>query len=139
MRLHLLAVQLFAFVFEDHHRAELVGADVVESDLDAELQRRPEVQSAADEQASLGRLRPVELVERAAVTSANVIGRIGTQLRVAEFVPAQGPVDQESQGRLLGPIPVYEFGSPDSWNPASSASMAAFTATAWWMIGASPL
>jgi hypothetical protein len=40
-------------------------------------------------------------------------------------------VHQESQGRLLGPRAAYEFGSPGSWNPASRASMAALTATAW--------
>jgi hypothetical protein len=30
MRVHLLAVQLFAFVFENRHRAELIRVDVVE-------------------------------------------------------------------------------------------------------------
>ena len=72
------------------------------------------------------------------VAPVAAVGRVGTQLRVAEFVPAQGPMNKESQGGLLGPLPAYEFGSPDSWNPSSSASMAAFTATAWCMIGASP-
>ncbi len=43
MRLHLLAVQLFAFVFEDQHRVELVRANVIEAEVDAQLQRRPEV------------------------------------------------------------------------------------------------
>ena len=73
------------------------------------------------------------------VAPVTVVGRIGTQPRVAEIVATQGPVNQESQGGLLGPLlPAYEFGSPGSWNPASSASMAAFTATAWCMTGASP-
>ena len=72
------------------------------------------------------------------VTSSPVVGRIRAEARVAQFIPAQGPVDEETQGGLLGPLPAYEFGPPVSWNAASRASIAAFTATAWWMIGASP-
>jgi len=135
----LLAVQLFAFVFEDQHRVELVRANVIEAKVYAQLQRGPEVQSATDKETRLRRLRAIEPVERAVVAPVTVVGRIGTQPRVAEIVAAQGPVNQESQGGLLGPLlPAYEFGSPGSWNPASSASMAAFTATAWCMTGASP-
>ena len=105
----------------------------------AQLQRGPEVQSATDKETRLRRLRAIEPVERTVVAPVTVVGRIGTQPRVAEIVAAQGPVNQESQGGLLGPLlPAYEFGSPGSWNPASSASMAAFTATAWCMTGASP-
>ena len=103
MRIQLLAVQLFAFVFEDQHRVELIRADVIESDVDAQLQRGPEVQSAPDEETGLRRLRLVELVERAVVAPASVVGRIRTQAWIAEFVAAKGPVDQESQGWLLGP------------------------------------
>ena len=136
--LHLLPVHPVPFLFEDQHRVELIRADVIKGEMDAQLQRRPEVQSAPDEEASLRRLRLVEPIERTVVAPVTVVGRVGTQLRVAEFIPAQGPVNQESQGWLLGPRAAYEFGSPDSWNPASSASMAAFTATAWCMIGASP-
>jgi hypothetical protein len=43
MGTQLLAVQLFAFVFEDQHRVELIRADVVEAEVDAQLQRGPEV------------------------------------------------------------------------------------------------
>jgi len=138
MGIQLFAVQLFAFVFEDQHRVELIRANIIEAEVDAQLQCGPEVQSAPDEEACLRRLRLVEPVERTVVAPVTVVGRVGTQLRVAEFIPAQGPVNEESQGWLLGPRAAYEFGSPDSWNPASSASMAAFTATAWCMIGASP-
>ena len=137
MGIQLLAVQLFAFVFEDQHRVELIRTNVIKAEVDAQLQRRPEVQRAPDEETGLRRLRLVELIERTVVTPFAVVC-VGTQIRFAEFVLAQGPVDQESQGWLLGPRAAYEFGSPDSWNPASSASMAAFTATAWCMIGASP-
>ncbi len=107
--------------------------------MDAQLERGPEVQSAPDQEARLRRLRAVEPVERAVVTPVAVVRRIGAKPPVAEIVAAQGPVNQESQGGLLGPLlPAYEFGSPGSWNPAWRASMVAFTATAWCMTGASP-
>ena len=138
MGIQLVAVQLFAFVFEDQHRVEFIRANVIEGEVDAQLQRRTEVQCAPDEETGLRRLRLVELIERTVVAPVTVVGCVGTELRVAEFIPAQGPMNEESQGWLLGPRAAYEFGSPGSWNPASSASMAAFTATAWCMIGASP-
>jgi hypothetical protein len=37
MRVHLLAVQCVAFLFEHHERPELVCLDLVEADSDAEL------------------------------------------------------------------------------------------------------
>ena len=43
MGIQLLAVQLFAFVFEDQHRVELIRADVIEAEVYAQLERRPEV------------------------------------------------------------------------------------------------
>jgi hypothetical protein len=46
MRVHLLAVQLFAFVFEDRHRAELIRADIIEIESDAHFQRCPQVERA---------------------------------------------------------------------------------------------
>lgn len=130
MRLHLLAVQLFALVFEDQHRVELIRADVIKAEVNTQLERGPEVQGATDEETRLRRLRAVELFQRAVVAAVAAVGRVGTQPRVAEFVSAQGPVNQESQGWLLGPRAACEFGSPGSWNPASTASIAAFTATA---------
>ena len=114
MRIQLLAVQLFAFVFEDQHRVELIRADVIEAEMDAQLQRRAEIQSAPNEEAGFRRLRPIQLVERTVVAPVTVVGRVGTQLRVAEFIPAQGPMNEESQGWLLWPRAAYEFGSPGS-------------------------
>ena len=111
MGIQLLAVQLFAFVFEDQHRVELIRANVIEAEVYAQLERGAEVQSAPDEESGLRRLRPVEPVERAVVTSPAVVGGVGTERRIAEFVSAQGPVNQESQGWLLGPRAAYEFGS----------------------------
>jgi len=78
MGIQLLAVQLFAFVFEDQHRVELVRANVVEGEVDAQFQRRSEIQSAPDEKASLRGLRRIEPVEGAMVTAGAIVRSIGT-------------------------------------------------------------
>jgi hypothetical protein len=114
MGVQLLAIQLFAFVFEDQNRVELIRANVIEGEVDAQLQRCPEIQGAPDEQASFRGLRRIELVERAVITPGAIVWGIRAQAWVAEFVAAQGPVHQKSQGRLLGPRAAYEFGSPGS-------------------------
>jgi len=125
-------------LFEDDHRRELIGPDLVERDSDAQLQRGPEIDCVAQQQAKLGCLRRVQPVQRAMAAAAAIVGRIGAEPWVTEFLAAQRPVDQESQGGLFGPLPCAQFGSEFSSKAASSASMAAFTATAWWMIGTSP-
>ena len=84
-------------------RIVFVGGDVIETDAEAELQSAMEIQSPPKQMPGLTVGGGVELVERAVVTPAVVVGRIGTQLRVAQFVPAQGPVDEESQGWPVGP------------------------------------
>jgi hypothetical protein len=66
------------------------------------------------------------------------VRRVLAESRIAEFIAPQGPVDQVPEGGLFRPLAGQEFGSRSSWKPASSASIAAFTATAWWMTGTSP-
>jgi len=73
-----LLIQPLALLFEDQHGVELVGADLIERDFHAQLQRSPEVERAADEQTPLARLRGIESVERAVVAAAAVLRRIGT-------------------------------------------------------------
>ena len=63
---------------------------------------------------------------------------IGAEAWIAEFLAAERPMNEEAQGWLLRPLPGRQFGSPVSWKTASRASIAALTATAWWMIGTSP-
>jgi len=46
--MHLLAVQLFAFVFEDQYRVELVRADVIKAEVNSQLQRCPKVYRSPD-------------------------------------------------------------------------------------------
>jgi hypothetical protein len=72
------------------------------------------------------------------VTTAAVVGCIRAEAGVAEFLAPQSPMNQKSQGGFFGPLPCGQFGSPDSSKAPSSASMAAFTAKAWWMMGTSP-
>ena len=38
-----LSFQCFPLLFEDHHRVELIRADVIEAEVYAQLERRPEV------------------------------------------------------------------------------------------------
>ena len=72
------------------------------------------------------------------IAAVTAVGSIGAEARIAKLVAPQRPMREVADGRLLRPLPSYEFGSAVSWKAASSASMAAFTATAWWMTGTSP-
>jgi len=138
MRVHLLAVQSVAFLFERNQRPELVRRDLIEADPDPQLQRRPKVERAPQQQTRLGGLRRVQLVERAVAAAAAIFGRVRAETGVAEFVAAKRPMNQEPQGGVFRPLPGRQFGSPVSSKAPSRASMAAFTATAWWMTGTSP-
>jgi hypothetical protein len=133
----LFTVQTVSFLFEDEHGEELIGPDLIESDPHTQLQGCPEVDGAADEQAGLGGLGSIQTVERAVVAPA-AVRRIRAQPRIAKFVSPECPVDEIPEGWLFRPLAGQEFGSRSSWKPASSASIAAFTATAWWMTGTSP-
>jgi len=131
MRVHLLAVQRVAFFFQHYEGAELVRPDLVEIYSDSQLQRRPKVEGAPEQQARLGGLSRIELVEWTMAASAAIVGRVGAEAGVAEFVAAERPMNQEPQGGPLRPLPVSQFGSRCSSNAPSKASIAAFTATAW--------
>lgn len=107
--------------------------------MNGQLERAHQIESAPDEQAVLRALGGVQPVQRAMVAALIIVlRRIGAQAGIAKSLPAQGPMNEEPQGGLLGPLSNVQFGSPVSWNPASRASMAGFTATAWWMMGTAP-
>jgi hypothetical protein len=72
------------------------------------------------------------------VATAAIVGSVRAEAGIAEFFAAQSPMNQKSQGGFFRPLPACQFGSPDSSKAPSSASMAAFTATAWWITGTSP-
>jgi len=131
-------LELSLFFLQLDQCCELIRPDFVEADADTQLQRRPEIERAPQQQTSFGRLRGVESVERAVVATAAVVGSVGAEAGVAEFLTTQSPMDQESQGGFFWPLPACQFGSADSSKAPSRASMAAFTATAWWMTGTSP-
>jgi hypothetical protein len=40
------------------------------------------------------------------ITPAAIIGRIWTELRAAEFIAAERPIEQETQGGALRPLPL---------------------------------
>jgi len=69
--------------------------------------------------------------------AAAIVGSVGAEAGVAEFLAAQSPMNQEPQGGFFGPLLACQFGSEDSSKAPSNASIAAFTATAWWMTGTS--
>ena len=62
MRVRPLAIQQVPFVVEDQHRVELIRPDLVQANVDAQVQRRAQVESAPDEQSGFGGLRGVESV-----------------------------------------------------------------------------
>ena len=78
-----LAIQLVPLVVEDQHGVELVCPDVVQADVDSQVQCRAQIESAPDEQTSLGGLRGVELVLGAVVATA-AIGRVRAQAGFAQ-------------------------------------------------------
>jgi hypothetical protein len=99
-----LAVQLVAFFVQDQHCVELISPDIVEADVDSQVERRSQIESAPDEQSGLGGLRSVELV-LGAVVATTASGRVRTQAGVAKIVPPKRPVDEVAQGGLLRPLP----------------------------------
>jgi len=136
MVLRALLVQARLFLFDDQNGVELVCGDLIERQPDAELQRRAQIERPSKELTGFGSLRGIEAVERAVVAAA-ALGGVGAESGIAQLVSPQRPVDQVAQGGSLGPLPAQEFPSRSS-KPASRASIAAFTATAWWMIGTAP-
>ena len=131
-------IEPLLLLFQHHQRSKLIGPDLIEADPNTQLQRRPQIERAPQQQTRLGGLRRIELVQRAVVAPAAIVRSVLAEAGVAEFVAAERPMNQEPQGGLFRPLPVSQFGSPVSWNMPSKASIAAFTATAWWMIGTSP-
>jgi len=48
------------------------------------------------------------------VAAAAIVRSVGAEAGVAELLAAERPMNQEAQGGLLGPLPMSQFGSPDS-------------------------
>jgi hypothetical protein len=94
--------------------------------------------SAPDEQSLLRTLGGAQPVKRAVVAALGILPRrIGAQAGIAQFLSAQSPMHPETEGRIIRPPPRQKVVSRSSANAVSIASIAAFTATAWWTIGIS--
>jgi hypothetical protein len=88
MLVQLLAVQRVPFLFEYQEGPELVRLDLVESDPNAQFQRRPEIDGSPQQQTRFRRLRRIEFVQRAVAAAAAIVGRIGAEPWVTEFLAA---------------------------------------------------
>ena len=128
MALRALLVEARLLLFDDQHGLEFIRGDLIERQFDAQLQGRSQIECPAQELAGFRSLRHIQPVERAVIAAA-ALGRIGAESGIAQLVAPQRPVDQVAQGGPLGPLPAQEFPSRSS-KPPSSASIAAFTATA---------
>jgi hypothetical protein len=89
LSLWILAAQSITLSLESQHRSKLIRANLIEANPDAQLQRTLKFNRAPQHQPSFGRLRGIESVQRAVVTSPSVVWRIVAKSRIAEFIPAQ--------------------------------------------------
>jgi len=102
----LFALESISLLLDEQHGVELVRGYLIEADSNAQLECGAKIECPADQLARFGELRCVEPVEGTVVAAATVIRGIRTQTRIAQFLPPQGPVNQEPEGGLLGPLPV---------------------------------
>ena len=70
-----LSLQLVPLVVEDQHRVKLIGANVIQADMNAEAECGAHVQRASDDQPRFGGLRRLQQVEGAMIATA-AIGRV---------------------------------------------------------------
>ena len=99
-------IQQIPLLRDDQHGAELLAANLVESDVNSQFQRAHQIESAPDEQAFLRALGDVQPVERAVVAAlAFLVRSVGAQARIAQFVAPQSPMHQEPEGRIIRPLP----------------------------------
>lgn len=97
----LVAIPLF---FEDLHRHEFIRPDLIEGDPDAEFQCRAQIERAPDQDSGLAVLRFIDLVQRA-VAAPLPIRSIRAELRIAELVPPERPVDEIAERGTVRPLP----------------------------------
>ena len=102
----LLSLQQVPLLRDDLHCAELIPANLVEPDSDAQLERAHQIESAPDEQSLLRALGGVQPVQRAMVAALAVfLRRVGAQAGIAQFLAAQRPMHQEAKRRIIRPLP----------------------------------
>jgi hypothetical protein len=103
----LLPIQLVALLRDDQHGVELVGGDLIKPNGYRQFESAQEIERAPDQQARLRMLGRIELVQRAMVAAAAIGGGVRAEARLAQLLAPQRPVNQESQGGPLRPLPVY--------------------------------
>jgi hypothetical protein len=102
----LLALQQVPLVRDDQHCAELIRANLVKAEVNPKFQRAHQVKRAPDQQSLLRALGGVQAVQRAMVAPfAIVLRRVGAQAWIAQFLPAQRPMHQEPERRIVRPLP----------------------------------
>lgn len=98
-------IMLPALLVENQDCAELVRPDLLEADSHAQLQRRPKVYRSPYKQSRFRGLSGIQFVQRAMVAPPAFIRGIGAEAGIAQFLAAEGPMDQKPQGGLLRPLP----------------------------------
>ncbi len=102
----LFPFQQIPLLGDDQHRAELIRANLVKADVNPKFQGTHQVESAPDQQSLLRALRRIQAVQRAMVAPlAIVLWRVGAQAGIAQFLPAQRPMHQEPERRIIRPLP----------------------------------
>ena len=102
----LLPLQQVPLLRDDQHGAELIRTNLVKTDVDPQFQRARQVESAPDEQSLLSALGGVQAVQGTVVAPlAIVLRRVGAQAGIAQFLPAQRPMHQEPERRIIRPLP----------------------------------
>ncbi len=100
--------------FENLHRCELIRPNLIQSDLYAHSQRDLDIHDSPQQQADFGQQCGFKSVKRAVVAALAVVRSIVAKPGVAQLIPAQHPVNKESQRGPLGPLAAGQFGSPVS-------------------------
>ena len=91
MSLGLFLFDAVLFFFDDHHRKELVGSNVVEGKRNAEPEGSTKIKRPAQKLSCLGMLRGVQPVQRAFIAAVSKacpersrrIGRVRAEINVA--------------------------------------------------------
>ena len=101
-----LSFQQVPLLCDDQDCAELVRANLVKADVNPQFQRAHQIEGAPDQQSLLRALGGIQAVQWAMVAPlAIIVRRVGAQAGIAQFLPAQRPMHQEPERRIIRPLP----------------------------------
>lgn len=86
------------------HGLKLICQNLIEFDSDSKFKCTFESTGAIQQPTSFGRKRGIKVIQWTSITPSSFVRCIGAQPRIAEFVPSQGPVNEESQRGAFGPL-----------------------------------